>query len=403
MHPSLWAQLPVVLNGPEEMLTVPGWHERAFDIDGVTRWCRFYRPSTLPDRAPVVLLLHGGTGSMRNMFNTNAGAWREWPYLAEDEGFLLVVPNGVNPETGDTYGDEQNWNDLRAAGSDRDSDADDIDFLRYLIDFTVVDFQCDPLRVYMTGASNGGTMSFRAMMELSGKIAAAATFIANLPEPNALFSNPARVVPLLMCNGTDDPLMLYNGTPGSMLSAVDTALYWRNVHGLDNLPGPEESLPNPDTTDGCSITRIQYGAGSATPLIFLRVDGGGHVPPSILHKAPAFYQQIAGEQSHDLEGAVLAWDFFQQHTIQLNPTLTNTSFNTTAPSIEISGEFRGGYPSGLAELQSSSDLGQNDDWATLHQVDLNDLGQCSFTEVPGNTANPEKSFYRVLTSPKNSL
>lgn len=398
----LWAQLPIELNDPDDPLSTPGWHERSFEIDELTRWSLFYRPTNLPDRAPVVFLLHGGTGSMRTMFGTNAGAWKEWPYLAESEGFLLVVPNAVNPDTGDTYGDDQNWNDLRAPGSDRDSDADDISFLRYLIDFAVVEFECDPLRVYFTGASNGGTMSFRVMMELSGKVAAAATFIANLAEPNDLFTSPDRAVPLLMCNGTDDPLMLYDGDSGSILSSEATALYWRNAHGLDNNPGDETSLPDLDPTDECTISQIIYGEGTETPLIFMTVDGGGHVPPSIAHEASTFYQIIAGKQSHDLESAELAWAFFQEHSIPLEPMLAEIAFDWSAPTTLFNGSFQGGYPSGLAELQVSSDLQSSENWATLLQLDLNDLGQCTFNNVEDSSDDPSQSFFRVRTMPKAS-
>ena len=99
-----------------EMLERPNWQESSLRVGELTRWYRVYVPRSLPEKAPVVLLLHGGCQSMRRIFSSGAVATKEWADLAETERFLLVVPNGTNPTTGDTRGDRQGWNDGRISG-----------------------------------------------------------------------------------------------------------------------------------------------------------------------------------------------------------------------------------------------------------------------------------------------
>ena len=77
-----------------------GWQESSLEVGGSTRWYLIYTPESLPANPPMVIILHGGTGSMRSVLHPNAGGTKEWLVLAEKEGFVLLVPNGTNPETG---------------------------------------------------------------------------------------------------------------------------------------------------------------------------------------------------------------------------------------------------------------------------------------------------------------
>ena len=110
-----------------------GWQESSLEVGGSTRWYLIYTPEPLPVKPPMVILLHGGTGSMRSIFHPNAGGTKEWLVLAEKEGFILLVPNGTNPETGDTFGDDQNWNDHRSDSAAGQTTADDVGFILALL------------------------------------------------------------------------------------------------------------------------------------------------------------------------------------------------------------------------------------------------------------------------------
>ena len=99
------------------ILERPNWRESSLRVGELTRWYRVYIPRSLSEKAPVVLLLHGGRQSMRRIFSSGAVATKEWADLAETEHFLLVVPNGTNRTGGDTRGDRQGWNDGRIVDS----------------------------------------------------------------------------------------------------------------------------------------------------------------------------------------------------------------------------------------------------------------------------------------------
>jgi len=117
---------------------------------------------------------------MRSIFRPNAGSTKEWMGLAKQEGCILLVPNGTNPETGDAYGDDQNWNDHRRDSAAGQTTADDAGFILALLDQITVQYPVDPEQIYVTGASNGGLMTYRLLIEAPDRFAAGAAFIANL-------------------------------------------------------------------------------------------------------------------------------------------------------------------------------------------------------------------------------
>ena len=68
-------------------------------------------------------------------------------------------------------------------------------------------------RVYVAGASNGGMMALRLACERTGRLAAVAVVIANQPWPQVERCRPTVPLPLILINGTDDPLMPWGGGP----------------------------------------------------------------------------------------------------------------------------------------------------------------------------------------------
>src|SRR5947199_169312 len=69
----------------------------------------------------------------------------------------------------------------------------------------------DPRQVYIAGISNGGMMTFRMLCEASELFAGAATVIANMPANVGARCAPRKPLPVVMFNGTADPLVPYDG------------------------------------------------------------------------------------------------------------------------------------------------------------------------------------------------
>lgn len=294
----------------------PGWHEGQLTHDGLERAFRFYIPEDLSERAPVVVLLHGGTQSMDALFRPNAGGSQAWTDVADREGFVLLVPNGTNIDTGAPEGDNQRWNDCREAtdAAVTGSTADDVGFLTTLIDWAEDRFNAPPNRLYVTGVSNGGQMAFRLAIERPGRIAAIAVFIAQLPV-DSVCPAPTAPLPVFMANGTEDPITPFEGGEangrGAVLSAESTRDVWGQANGTDTTRRTIEELPDRDPDDGSRIVCEDDPAPDAD-VRFCRVEGGGHAMPSIAYPLPRWIQRIVGAQNRDAEGAELAWSFLSR-------------------------------------------------------------------------------------------
>lgn len=303
------------VNAKEANNLKPGWHESSLEHDGLKRVFLFYVPKNLPDNPSVVILLHGGTRSIEELFNNNAGGSKEWPKVAEDEGFLLLVPNGTNINTGSPTGNNQQWNDCREIGSG----ADDVGFISELIAWADNKLNIDNNRVYATGISNGGLMAYRLAGELDHKIAAIAAFIANKPA-NSQCGNPSQTVPIMIVNGTEDQTMPYNGgevsngNRGSVLSTAATVNYWTQQYGIPTEPVAVDSLQNINNADESQVVRLRYGSPQlGAPVVLYKIVGGGHLMPSVQHVVPHWIERLLGNQNNDVEGARIAWKFLSQH------------------------------------------------------------------------------------------
>ena len=312
---------PIQNGGPEKTEPAGEWTESSLRVGSLERWFRVYRPRKLPEHPPAVLLLHGGTQSMRKIFALRAGGTRAWTSVCDREGAVLIVPNGVNPQTGDTRGDNQNWNDLRSSKSDRNSTADDVSFILQLLDEMVRTHGLDKGRIYVTGASNGGMLTYRLLIEAPERFAAGAAFIALLPADLRGLEPPPKPTPLLILNGTEDPLVRWEGGPirgqtEKLMSAESHRDWWIRANRAQGNGVREEALPDASPDDGCRIYRTLHPAQTGgAPVLFLKVQGGGHTLPSRTHTLPdnAMVRRLIGPVCRDAEGAELAWEFMSRY------------------------------------------------------------------------------------------
>jgi polyhydroxybutyrate depolymerase len=294
------------------------WQERRVEINEKSRLYQVYRPANMRDGAPAVLVLHGGSQSMRKIFRENAGATLAWIDIAEREGLVLIAPNGVSRRNGDPLGDSQSWNDLRS-----DTNAvkvDDVTFLRRVILDETRTLKLDPKRIYVTGASNGGMMTFRMLIEAPELFAGGAAFIANLPAGTQTLPRPQRPAPIMIVNGTKDPLVKWEGglvardeSRGVTASTAETVAWWVKANGAAPQVTRRETLPDINRNDGCQITLDVYDADrGGAPVWLYTANGGGHTMPSIRYDISdsLIVRRLIGTACKDAEGAELAWRFF---------------------------------------------------------------------------------------------
>lgn len=289
--------------------------DNTLSVAGTTRYFDYYVPPALPEDAPLLILLHGGTQNKGAVIDGSTGS-SGWLSVAESEGVLLVVPNGTGAD-GDPNAMSAYWNDCRSDQASGPS-ADDVAFIAALIDWAMNEpsLIVDENRVYVAGASNGGMMSYRAALELGDRIAGIAAFIANNPvnldpacEAAVNEADPAPVS-VFICNGTADVLMPFHGgavalgSGGQVASSLETRDFWR-ARNATTQPLPPVVYPDIDPTDNSTVVGASYvGGNGGAAVSWLTVLAGGHSMPSLL-----FFS--AGAQNHDIEGAAVAWGFLQ--------------------------------------------------------------------------------------------
>ena len=197
--------------GVAVILAITWWGNPALsdtiDINGVARTYILQLADTRP--APLVIVLHGNTQTGNDMVTRTS-----WPAVARREHFGVVFPDGLNRAWADLRPD------TRRAGRAPPKGTDDVGFIVRLIEKFVADGSADPKRIYVTGVSNGGAMTMSVIGARADLFAAAASVIFNITDDMANAIHPSRPVPMLMINGTADPLIPYEGGRGTSRFAV---------------------------------------------------------------------------------------------------------------------------------------------------------------------------------------
>jgi polyhydroxybutyrate depolymerase len=282
-----------------------------FESGGVKRTYTAIIPTKTP--APLVLVLHGNTQQGEDMRTRTS-----WPDVARREGFAAVFPDGLNRAWADLRGD------AGRAGRSPPAGTDDTAFLTELIAKFVRDGMADPKRIYVTGVSNGGHMTLTLACTHTDLFAAAASVIANFTETMMASCKPSRSIPMLMMNGTADPLIAYDGGRGTSRYAVPNAVstastiaFWRKTNGCAAADGRSTRLPDKDKDDSSTVTRIDSDCPDGRDVVLYRVDGGGHRMPGSFPDARfvRVVDALLGPQNHDIDGAETIWAFFKAHTL----------------------------------------------------------------------------------------
>ena len=128
----------------------------------------------------------------------------EWLRLAVREKVMLIVPDGVKASDG-----KRAWNDCRA-DAPTNAASDDVAFISALIDIAIGQFNADPQRVYVFGASNGGAMAYRLEIRYQPAAGGIGVQSALMPAQNRC-GKPSQPVSVFITHGTKDKIAPYSG------------------------------------------------------------------------------------------------------------------------------------------------------------------------------------------------
>jgi polyhydroxybutyrate depolymerase len=263
------------------------------------------------ENLPVVVIFHGGGGKAK------AAMWSTgWIAKADEEGFIAVFPEGTPPDTsrpGRFRGNPQTWND----GSERENlvaakrNISDIDFVSAMLEKIKTDFKVDERRVYATGFSNGGSMTFRVSRELSESFAAIAPVASDDWMENII---PKRPVPILYITGTADPLNPIDGGEiflGKKSYGIKTpvAEMIKNLVELHGCSKEPQVIYDKDGDKGVAYRNSQ----NIESVVLYTLKGHGHYWPGGRSLLPEW---VSGKNVSKLNANEIIWDFFEKHSLE---------------------------------------------------------------------------------------
>ncbi|MEQ8766364.1 MAG: PHB depolymerase family esterase [Planctomycetota bacterium] len=226
---------------------------------------------------PLVLMLHGRTSNGK----AAASDYYGWTKLAEKEGFVVAFPTALGTPT--------SWEGAWLGKPTHDSI-----FLAELIDSLLKELRIDEARIFMTGHSSGGFMSYSFATTHSDKIAA----IGPVAGLRLGLGEPSAPVSVISFHGMADRVVAYDDERGKnaafkgMPSAVDSAAFFAKHNGCGK-------KKREDAAKGkVHVDRWPQGKADSEVVLY-SIEDGDHGWPK--------------KSSHGVEATELIWKFFKAH------------------------------------------------------------------------------------------
>jgi len=136
--------------------------------------------------------------------------------------------------------------------------------------------------------------------------------------------HPAKPVPMLMINGTADPLIPMRGGRGTSRFAVpgfwsteQTFAFWGRINGCDAQEAVTTEIDHRDPSDPTTVTQITFALSEGKRRLLYRVTEAatacpGPVPGRAL---PAHRQHAAGPAKRDFDGAEPSGSFLRRFSV----------------------------------------------------------------------------------------
>jgi polyhydroxybutyrate depolymerase len=243
-------------------------------------------------------MLHGALGDGRQ-----AEMAYGWNAEADRRGFVVAYPDGllrswvVSPD---------------CCGPGVHEGVDDVAFIRAMVDAVSAGLPIDPARVYATGISNGGMLSYRLACDTSTFAAigvVAGKLLGQCPSPAP--------ISVIHVHGTGDDIVPYDGRPGKM-----------NNDGQGLVPVKIDAGSVPDQIanwrkgEHCGAAQT-HTAGSVTTSLahcpqgrdveLITVADAGHQWPGGLSMPAVEHLLKLPPPSKALDATDTIWQFFSAH------------------------------------------------------------------------------------------
>ncbi len=224
-------------------------------------------PSYTAERPMPVLFCIHGLGQNPVMFCVDGAHFDQ---KSDAEGFILVMPNGYNVS----------WNGGDCCGAGTDNKLPDVQLMRDIYAEVAKHLNVDIHRVYATGFSNGGYMSYRLACEAADLFVAVAPISGAVGTASAggLGANtdltachPSQKIAVLDIHGTMDSLVPYS-------SQAPSLAIFQGANGCSSSTTPATQPASNGSGTG-AVTCVTYTGCPSCPNVEVTgcsVNNGGH-------------------------------------------------------------------------------------------------------------------------------
>ena len=174
---------PTSSGGTASSTVAVGHSQRTVTVGGTERTVLLYRPDGTAERAPLVVMLHGGYGSASQAESTYG-----WDQQADTAKFLVAYPDGLY----------RSWNAGTCCGPPAALGVDDVAFVSEVVRSLEAEGAVDADRVYVTGMSNGAMLAYRLACSTD-------LFAAVAPVAGTILVDCGNAPPIPCCTSTALP------------------------------------------------------------------------------------------------------------------------------------------------------------------------------------------------------
>ena len=290
---------PTPISTPPSATIGFGDYDFSLQYDGSVRKYLVHIPKSYDKNktTPLILAFHGGMGTAEIM----AENYDLIP-KSDKEGFIVAFPNGASKFPSGKFA---TWNAGNCCGYAIKSDSDDVGFVKAIIED--IKKKVNISKIFATGMSNGGMLSYRLACEMSDTFAAIAA-VSGTDNYNGC--NPKQPISIMHIHGLKDDHVLFYGGCGpacvvgpetEFVSVPDTISRWVNRNNCN--VNPQRVVVNENTY----YDLYSKCDGDVQVKLYV-VEDGGHSWPGA-KKAPNPLEKSASSQAISATDEI--WNFFK--------------------------------------------------------------------------------------------